>query len=70
MIPGMLPGIPGGPGMMGGMEGNPNFVKPAVKTTAVYIGGIPDGINDSILTGIIQVSPDDPVFDLFADPSS
>ncbi|GHJ85627.1 hypothetical protein NliqN6_2029 [Naganishia liquefaciens] len=54
MMPGMMPGMPGGPGMMGGMDGNPNFVKPAVKTTAVYIGGIPDGINDSILTGIIQ----------------
>lgn len=60
--PHLMPGmVPGGPGMMGGMEGNPNFVKPAVKTTAVYIGGIPDGINDSILTGIIQVSSDNPV---------
>lgn len=58
----MFPGGPGGqqqqqlqhqPGM-GGSD-NPNFVKPAVKTTAVFIGGIPDGITDAILTGLIQV---------------
>lgn len=47
-------GMPGGG--MPAME-NSNFVKPAVKTTTVYVGGIPDGITDSILTGLIQVRP-------------
>ncbi|KAJ9102960.1 hypothetical protein QFC19_004517 [Naganishia cerealis] len=51
--PHMMPGA--GPLGMGGSD-NPNFVKPAVKTTAVFIGGIPDGITDAILTGLIQVS--------------
>ncbi|KAJ9108756.1 hypothetical protein QFC21_000076 [Naganishia friedmannii] len=44
---------------MGGSD-NPNFVKPAVKTTAVFIGGIPDGITDAILTGLIQVRANNP----------
>ncbi|KAJ9125126.1 hypothetical protein QFC22_000080 [Naganishia vaughanmartiniae] len=54
----MFPG-PGGPQQqqqqhgMGGSD-NPNFVRPAVKTTAVFIGSIPDGITDAILTGLIQ----------------
>lgn len=52
----MFPGGPGGPPQHGmGSSDNPNFVKPAVKTTAVFIGGIPDGITDAILTGLIQV---------------
>lgn len=62
LMPGMMPG------MMGGMDNNPNFVKPAVKTTAVYIGGIPEGINDSILTGLIQVILHIPLLRTSADP--
>jgi hypothetical protein len=51
--------------MMMGMPGmeNSNFVKPAVKTTKVYVGGIPDGITDSILIGLIQVRPSVPITD-------
>ncbi len=48
------PGFMPGPGMPpGGMA--PNFVRPAVKTTAVFVGGIPAGVSDQVLTGLIQV---------------
>ena len=49
-----LPRPPHMPGMPGASQ-NPNFVR-AVKTTKVFIGGIPLGVTDAILTGLIHVS--------------
>lgn len=50
-----LPRPPHMAGIPGGSQ-NPNFVR-AVKTTKVFIGGIPNGVTDAILTGLIHVSP-------------
>lgn len=55
--PASAPGLPTrpsghGPGP-GGMQRDNGFVK-QVKTTAVFVGGIPNGITDPILQGLLQ----------------
>lgn len=48
-----MPSLPTRPTGPGGMQQDNGFVRP-VQTTAVFVGGIPNGITDPILQGLLQ----------------